>query len=394
MFTKEMLTEQFSQVLISKDEDSGKDIVSLSRSEDSKDNAEQTVRKQTMQKNKNTEKRPMEKKKELQWKRENCAQPVGKVIKFTGTGPKKKWHYKKFEFHGRKYGLEDSVLVMGESADQKPYAAIIKDIYIKGKEGYMKLVVQWFYRPEDVDEEYLGKWESKGARDLFYSFHRDEVFAESVKHNCIVHFVPDNKKVPNRREHPGFIVQNLYDFVKKKLRKFTDNDFNKQQKHEIDILLAQTMSRVGDLPDIEKEHNITMKPRRLSPILEKFGMLTGNLDRDNRLDELLKAVKHKCRVTEKKQAGDYDPFWPDDAVPVVCALEHVLFESFAEDMPKYNNISKELVDTFKSSQVLAERILNGELKPEQNGHTLDEITTVIKESPLKSDDPSTSGPKV
>ncbi|CAA7028176.1 unnamed protein product [Microthlaspi erraticum] len=121
------------------------------------------------------------------------------------------------------------------------------------------------------------------------------------------------------------------------------------------------MSRVGDLPDIEKEHNITMKPRRLSPILEKFGMLTGNLDRDNRLDELLKAVKHKCRVTEKKQAGDYDPFWPDDAVPVVRALEHVLFESFAEDMPKYNNISKELVDTLK------------------NGHTLDEITTVIEE---------------
>ncbi|CAA7028175.1 unnamed protein product [Microthlaspi erraticum] len=153
MFTKEMLTEQFSQVLISKDEDSGKDIVSLSRSEDSKDNAEQTVRKQTMQKNKNTEKRPMEKKKELQWKRENCAQPVGKVIKFTGH------------------------------------------LY-KGKEGYVKLVVQWFYRPEDVEEEYLGKWESKGARDLFYSFHRDEVFAESVKHNCIVHFVPDNKKVP------------------------------------------------------------------------------------------------------------------------------------------------------------------------------------------------------
>ncbi|CAA7022604.1 unnamed protein product [Microthlaspi erraticum] len=198
MFTKEMLTEQFNQVVISKDEDSGKDIVPLSGSEDSKVNAEQTVRKQSKRKNENTEKRPMKKKKELQWKREDCAQPVGKVIKFTGTGLKKKGHYKKFEFRGIKYEL---------------------DIYIIGKEGYVKLVVQWFYRPEDVEEEYLGKWESKDARDLFYSFHRDEVFAESVKHNCVVNFVPDNKEVPDSKDHPGFIVQNLYDFVKKKLRK-------------------------------------------------------------------------------------------------------------------------------------------------------------------------------
>ncbi|CAA7036550.1 unnamed protein product [Microthlaspi erraticum] len=359
-----MLTEQFSQVLISKV--SGKEIVPLSRSEDSKVNAEQTKMKQGKRKNEDTEKRPMKKKKELLWKRENCAQPVGKVIKVTGTGLKKKCHYEKFEFHGIKYDL---------------------DIYTTGKEGYVKLVVQWFYRPGDVEEEYLGKWESKDSRDLFYSFHCDEVFAESVKQNCIVNFVPDNKKVPDRKDHPDFIVQNIYDFVKKKLRKFTDKDFNKQQKQEIDILLAQTMSRVGDLP--EKEHkikksrgkqvvpeSIIKKSRRLSPILKKFGMLTGNMDRDNILDELLLAVKSKCRVTEKKQAGDYDSFWPDDAVPVVRALEHVLYESFAEDMPKYNNISKELVNTL------------------ENGRTFDETTTVIEEPLLRRDDPSTSSPKV
>ncbi|CAA7021920.1 unnamed protein product [Microthlaspi erraticum] len=390
MFTKEMLTEQFNQVLISKDGDSGKDIVPLSTSEDSKVNAEQTKRKEGKRKNEDTKKRPMKKKKELEWKRENGAQPIGKLIKSTGTGLKKKSHYEKFEFHGIKYELEDSVLLMAESADQKPYAAIIKDIYAKGKEGYVKLVVQWFYRPGDVEEEYLGKWESNDSRDLFYSFHRDEVFAESVKHSCIVHFVPENNKFLDRRDHPNFIVQNLYGFAKKKLRKFTDKDFNEQQRQEIDILLAQTMSRVGDLPDIEKEHKnkksrgkqvvlerITKKPRRLSPILEKFGMLTGNLDRDNRLDKLLKAVQRKCRVTKNKQAGDYDSFWPDDAVPVVRALEHVLYDSFAEDMPKYSYISKKLVKKLK-----------------QRGHTFDEITAVIEEPQLKRDDPSTSGPKV
>lgn len=90
-----------------------------------------------------------------------------------------------------------------------------QDIYIQEKEEYVKLEVQWLYRPEDVEKKYVGKWEPKDSRDLFYSFHRDVVFAESVKHDCVVHFIQENKQIPNRRKHPGFIVQNVYDNVKK-----------------------------------------------------------------------------------------------------------------------------------------------------------------------------------
>ena len=54
---------------------------------------------------------------------------------------------------------------------------------------------------------------SKDARDLFYSFHYDEVFADSVKHSCIVHFVPENKQIPNRKEYPGLIVQKVYNIA-------------------------------------------------------------------------------------------------------------------------------------------------------------------------------------
>lgn len=119
VFTKEMLIEQFNQVLISKGGDSAKDIDPLSRSEDSKFSAEQTKRKQRKRKNENTETRPMKKKqelewkpeKELEWKPENRAQPIGKFIKFTGAGVKKKCHYEKFEFHGIKYELVSFVFL-------------------------------------------------------------------------------------------------------------------------------------------------------------------------------------------------------------------------------------------------------------------------------------------
>lgn len=240
-----------------------------------------------------------------------------------------------------------------------------QDIYIPNKEKYVKLEVQWFYRPEDVDKKHVGKWQSKDSRNLFYSFHRDEVFAESVEHKCVVSFVPENKQVPNRKEHRGFIVQKVYDIAKKKLRKLSDNEFDVHQKHEIDHLVADTILRLGDLPDIEKDQMTKKISRRkrsvpkryISPetsmeyksILENFDLLTGDSDRDKRLRELLEAVKHECRTRKKRKAGDYDSYWPDDVVPVVRALEQVLYDSLAEDMSKYNDKVETLVNELKVS---------------------------------------------
>ncbi|XP_019085825.1 PREDICTED: uncharacterized protein LOC104713975 [Camelina sativa] len=350
------------------------------------------------------------KKTELEWKHEDCAQPLGDVSKITGERQKKKNHFKAFKFHDKHYKLEDSVLLVSEDPDRKPYIAIIKDIYIPNKEKYVKLEVQWFYRPEDVDKKSIGNWESKGTRSIFYSFHRDEVFAESVEHKCIVNFVPEDKQIPNRREHPGFIVQEVYDIVKKKLRKLSDDDFDVHQKQEIDHLVAETVLRVGALPDIGEENQTTKtssckgsvrkrysrKAETTSPktrlkcksILEDFELLTGNLDRDKTLDELLKAFKHKCRTT-KKHDGKSDYYWPDDVVPVVRALEQVLHDSFGEDMSKHKQKLEILTDELKISRVLAWRILGGELKLNQvitmtqyelkRGFTFDEITVDLDE---------------
>ncbi|CAH2046354.1 unnamed protein product, partial [Thlaspi arvense] len=199
---------------------------------------------------------------ELEWKPEHCAHLKGKVIKITNEQRNEKCHYERFKFRGGKYGLEDSVLLFPEDASKNPYVAIIKDIYVQGKEGYVKLEVQWFYHPEDVDKKYIRNWKSKDSRDIFYSFHRDEVSAESVKDDCSVYFVPENKQVPNH----GFIVQRVYNTENKKMRKFTHHDFNEQQKQELDLLLEKTISRVGDLLDIlMKKHTFIPRHMELVP---------------------------------------------------------------------------------------------------------------------------------
>ncbi|VVB11968.1 unnamed protein product [Arabis nemorensis] len=419
----EEVTEQLNQVLMSDYEENAL----FSRLKVSKSITGKIEQKPKKQK-KDCEEMPVKNIPKLEWKPEDCANVIGRMVKFTGgEGEKKKCHYETFEFHGKKYGLESSVLLVPEDINQKPYVAIIKDIYIQGKEGYVMLEVQWFYRPEDVEKKIIGNKEFKDSRYLFYSFHRDAVFAESVKHMCIVNFVPETKQIPKRREHPGFIVQNVYDIMKKKVRKFDGNDFSEIQRNEIDMLVAKTISRVGHLPDIEKEQQ-TLKSKRkqyvpkrfIIPVektshassnvvsapnyrstLEKFDMLTCALDRNKRLEELLEAVKHKCRVTKKKkEARDYDFFWPNDVVHAVSALEQAIYDSLANDIPKYNHEFEILVDQLKNSRLLAARLLNGELKPEliitmtpyelTRGRIFDEMKADIEDRYIEGEDPSTS----
>lgn len=202
---------------------------------------------------------------------------------------------------------------------------------------------QWFYRPEEAEKKGGGNWQSSDTRELFYSFHRDEVPAESVMHRCVVYFVPAHKQLPKRKNHPGFIVRKVYDTVEKKLWKLTDKDYEDSKQHEIDLLVEKTMSRLGDLPDLEPEEmpvdlenllrakrsfrKMNIPPvdvrkeedaslRAETPgsgagissehyaILEKFDSLTGDTHRDKCLGKLLEAVQQICYIPENKQAGD------------------------------------------------------------------------------------------
>jgi hypothetical protein len=118
-------------------------------------------------------------------------------------------------------------------------------------EGNLNVTGQWFYRPEEADRKGGGNWTARDTRELFYSFHIDDVPAESVMHKCVVHFIPLCKKIPSRKEHPGFIVQKVYDAVEKKLWNLTDKDYEDNKQQEIDLLVKKTVDRIGELPDIE-----------------------------------------------------------------------------------------------------------------------------------------------
>ncbi|RVW16306.1 hypothetical protein CK203_067714 [Vitis vinifera] len=207
------------------------------------------------------------------------------------------------------------------------------------REGSIMVTGQWFYRPEEAEKKGGGSWKSSDTRELFYSFHRDEVPAESVMHKCVVHFVPLNKQLPNRKQFPGFIVQRVYDTVERKLWRLTDKDYEDNLQHEVDLLVQKTRSRLGELFDIEIEEVVaeqedqmkskrTLRKKNMSPldvtrddeattrfdqhlkpetpgsctsnmseyctILVNFKALTGETHRDKWLEKLLQGIQSVC----------------------------------------------------------------------------------------------------
>lgn len=266
------------------------------------------------------------------------AKPLGDPIQVTGKARAKKTFYKEFEYDGLQYELEDSVLLVPEGEGQKPYVAIIKEIIVDHT-GSMNVVGQWFYRPEEAAKRGGGNWESRDTRELFYSFHHDPIPAESVMHKCVVHFIPLNKQIPHRKEHPGFIVQKVYCTERRRLFKLTDKDYEDDKREQLDLLVQKTMSRLGDLPDIDpddgvvdhgdqliskrlqrkrnvaplevsrEEEGVSKSGQSLKPetpgscpsnmseyyaILFKFNVLTADSYRDKWLEKLLQVIHAVC----------------------------------------------------------------------------------------------------
>ncbi|KAL1532715.1 hypothetical protein AAHA92_32689 [Salvia divinorum] len=349
------------------------------------------------------------------------ALPVGEPIRFSGKGRGKRTHFESFEYDGFQYQLEDPVLLVPEKGNQKPYVAIIKDIAQKQDGRSMMVTGQWFYRPEEAEKKTGGNWQSRDTRELFYSFHRDEVPAESVMHKCVVHFIPRNKRIPDRKEHPGFIVQKVYDTEQRKLFKLTDKDYEDIKQHEIDLLVQKTYARLGEIPDIEPDeanmdqeeqtkNKRLLRKKNVSPldvsredegnksfslkaetpgstpagateyytILSKLKMLTGETQRDKWLEKLLQSIQFMRTPADWKQNNEEQcgikmggpdqsnefPKKGDAAVVCVVALEKAAHEALCSDFQKYNQKMRQLAFNLKNA-VLARRLLNKELEPAQ-----------------------------
>ncbi|KAL9328707.1 hypothetical protein ACSQ67_003710 [Phaseolus vulgaris] len=275
------------------------------------------------------------------------AKPIGDAVRVSGKGRGRKRHYDSFEFDGIQYTLEDPVLLVPEEKGQKPYVAIIKDI-TQSINGNVKVTGQWFYRPEEAEKKGGGNWQSCDTRELFYSFHRDDVPAEAVMHKCVVHFVPRHKQLPKRKDHPGFIVQKVYDTVERKLWRLSDKDYEDIKQQEIDVLVQKTLERIGELLDIEPKEapdddedqmkhrrSLSLRRKSVSPpnvskeeeetlrseqhpksetpvtyvtnaseyygILVKFNALTGDSHRDKWLERLLQRIQYMCDSNDSKE---------------------------------------------------------------------------------------------
>ncbi|KAI3812938.1 hypothetical protein L1987_17651 [Smallanthus sonchifolius] len=147
----------------------------------------------------------------------------------------------------------------------------VKDITKMETKGIM-LNAQWFYRPEDAAPRNGKKMEPIGARELFYSFHKDEVPAETIMHKCTVHFVTSQNHIQARKDYPGFIVQRVYDPNSNRLLKLANNGFLHEMQEEIDLLVQKTMRRLGILSDAEsidhaadqEDHLIREHPNHLT----------------------------------------------------------------------------------------------------------------------------------
>ncbi|CAA6655600.1 unnamed protein product [Spirodela intermedia] len=279
------------------------------------------------------------------------ARPVGSVIRISGKGTEMKKYYAAFEYNGDTYELEDSVLLTPEEECEKPFVAIIKEI-TQISTGNVMVNGQWLYRPEEAMEKGGGNWLTVDSRELFYSFHFDEVPAESVMHKCIVHFVPPHKQLPSRTKHPGFVVKRVYDAINQKLRKITDKGFADDKKNASNLCL----------------------------ILKQCRVCTGDRYRDKWLEKLLQGIQFVCQLnsmlvkdSDKRKdstrktmtisGGGEHIVWPDDAVLAVAALEKAVHEALCSDFQKYNQKMRQLDFNLKKNMLLAKRLLKKELEP-------------------------------
>ncbi|CAH9144321.1 unnamed protein product [Cuscuta epithymum] len=330
------------------------------------------------------------------------AKPVGDAVRVSGKGRSRRRHYDAFEYNGYQFCLEDSVLIVPMETKQKPCVAIIKDISMTSK-GRVMITGQWFYRPEETEIRAGANWPSCDTRELFYSFHRDEIPAESVMHRCVVHFIPSNKQIPRRIQHPGFLVQRVYDTEQMDLFELLDNNHEDSKQHELDLLVQKTFSRLGDLPDIESEQEELLikqkcllrkksttsldvyvrdeRPTRSVDTahhfkaLSDFNALTGEKHRDKWLEKLLEAIQSVSISRGGCEGGDVDESnvfygdvkfcWPDIAVPAVAAVERAAYEELSSDIHKYNKKMHQLCFNLKNNAQLAQQLLKGELEASQ-----------------------------
>ncbi|RWW66759.1 hypothetical protein BHE74_00025862, partial [Ensete ventricosum] len=120
---------------------------------------------------------------------------------------------------GRKIRVGDCALFQAGNAP--PFIGIIRQ-FSKGKEDYLKLCVNWLYRPADIKLA-KGVLLDAAPNEVFYSFHKDVIPTASLLHPCKVAFLQKGVELP--LGIPSFVCRRVYDIANKRLWWLTDKDY-------------------------------------------------------------------------------------------------------------------------------------------------------------------------
>ncbi|KAG0472077.1 hypothetical protein HPP92_016623 [Vanilla planifolia] len=135
---------------------------------------------------------------------------------------------------GRKIRVGDCALFQAGNAP--PFIGIIRWLSTD-KEAYLKLCVNWLYRPADVKLA-KGILLEAAPNEVFYSFHKDVISAASLLHPCKVAFLCKGVELPLGIS--SFVCRRVYDIANKCLWWLSDQDYINEHQEEVDQLLDKT----------------------------------------------------------------------------------------------------------------------------------------------------------
>ncbi|KAH1111903.1 hypothetical protein GYH30_010316 [Glycine max] len=142
---------------------------------------------------------------------------------------------KSFCKDGRKISVGECALFK-PSEDRPPFIGIIRCLTF-GKEKKLKVGVSWLYRSIEVKLNKGGPLVA-APNEIFYTFHKDEIDAESLLHPCKVAFLRKGAELPSGIS--SFVCRRVYDIANKCLWWLNDQDYINDCQEEVDQLLYRT----------------------------------------------------------------------------------------------------------------------------------------------------------
>lgn len=217
-----------------------------------------------------------------------------------------------FQKDGRKITVGDCALF--QSGNSPPFIGIIR--WFSPSKG--KLGVNWLYRPSDVKLA-KGVQLEAAPNEIFYSFHRDEISAESLLHPCKVAFLRKGVELPSGVL--SFVCRRVYDVANKCLWWLTDKDYINERQEEVDRLLDKTQLEMhaavqsgGRSPKTLNGHNSAQQLKTGSDSVQNSGSPASSQVKGKKRDRADLGLESIKQDRTKPDDGDPGNVKPDSSI--------------------------------------------------------------------------------